>query len=96
MGSGNDKDRDKLSYTWKQISGPAVKLKGVDKASSILNVPDVDRDTLLQFSLTVNDGKGGQDTDTATILVKNHDVTEVNSSIEFGSNNNQTEQIELK
>ena len=96
VGSGKDKDRDKLSYSWKQILGPTVELKGVDKPTSIFDVPDIDRDTLLQFSLTVDDGRGGQDTDTARILVKNQDVTEVNSSIESGSKNNQTEQIELK
>ena len=65
VGSGKDKDRDKLSYSWKQILGPAVVLKGVDKPTSIFDVPDIDRDTLLQFSLTVDDGRGGQ---TQTLL----------------------------
>ena len=95
-GSGKDKDGDKLSYAWKQMSGPAVEIKGIDKPTPTFKVPDVDRDSLLQFLLTVKDGMGAQDTDNVSILVKNQNMTKVTSLIESSEKNNQTERIELK
>ncbi|HEX9318229.1 MAG TPA: Ig-like domain-containing protein, partial [Nitrososphaeraceae archaeon] len=89
-GGGKDKDGNKLTYSWKQISGPPIELNGVDTSTPIFNAPYVSRDVVLQFSLTVDDGLGGQDTDTTKILVHPQDVTLVTPSIETHETNNQT------
>lgn len=87
IGHGKDIDRDKLSFSWKQISGTPVKLERVNAKTNIFNAPEVDKDITLRFLLSVDDGKGGKGTDTVTILVKNVPVnvpqTRTNSSNQY-------------
>jgi hypothetical protein len=68
-GSGTDPNGDVLTYSWSQISGPAVTLSGASTAKASLTAPSVAIDTTLGFRLTVNDGKGGVATDDVNILV---------------------------
>jgi hypothetical protein len=56
-GSGNDPDGDELTYSWEQISGPAVVLSGADTPSPEFIAPSVtDGTVVLEFRLTVSDG----------------------------------------
>lgn len=77
-GSGKDRDGDKLSYSWRQITGPRVELVGTENPNLKFNTSTVSTDTVLQFSLTVSDGKGGHDTDGVNVLVKNREVNQLN------------------
>ncbi len=102
-GSGKDIDGDKLSYFWKQISGPPIALTGVKTKTPIFNAPGVNRDTPIKFLLTVNDGKGGQDTDITNVIVKNQivdrDVTVLRPLVNSLDRYNQSgpiEQLEQK
>jgi hypothetical protein len=54
--SSTDDDKDSLSYQWKQISGPTVKLSDTKPDKPSFTAPKVDKDTNLVFELTVNDG----------------------------------------
>ena len=44
------------SYQWEQESGPTAKINDKGSPTPILTLPDVDKDSTLVFSLTVNDG----------------------------------------
>ena len=56
-GSGSsDEDKDTLSYQWKQISGPDVKLSDANSTEPNFNAPKVDKETKLVFELIVSDG----------------------------------------
>ena len=46
---------DKLVYSWRQLSGLAVKLNGTDTTNPTFTAPKVSSDTALKFSLTVKD-----------------------------------------
>jgi hypothetical protein len=51
-----DPDGDALTYTWRQVSGPAVALTDTAGARPSF-VPDVSGDTVFAFELQVSDGK---------------------------------------
>jgi hypothetical protein len=66
-----DPDDDSLAYKWEQIDGPSVGLSNADEATSTFDTAlEIEEDTTLTFELTVDDGRGGSDTDTVNILLK--------------------------
>jgi hypothetical protein len=74
-GSGSDPDGDSLSYSWRQIAGPAVVLSGGTGPTPKFVAPFTgpDGDTII-LELTATDSYGGQSKDTATIAVLNHNT----------------------
>jgi len=51
-----DSDNDALTYTWEQISGASVTLRGADSNTLTFTSPSVEQQETLQFSLTLSDG----------------------------------------
>jgi hypothetical protein len=70
-GSGNDLDGDPMTYSWKQVAGPAVAMNNSNQAAMDFVAPLVDADTQLTFQLTVRDNVGGVATDTVVVTVLN-------------------------
>ncbi len=71
-GAGSfDPDGDALSFSWVQISGPAVSFDETARDPSF-QAPDVDGDTTLTLSLTVDDGSAS-DSDQVNVLVLDGD-----------------------
>ncbi len=68
-GSGTDPNGDVLTYSWSQVSGPAVSLSNPSSRTTSFTAPSVTADTTLSFRLTVNDGRGGVASDTVNVLV---------------------------
>ncbi|HLL55029.1 MAG TPA: tandem-95 repeat protein, partial [Myxococcaceae bacterium] len=66
-----DPDGDGLNYTWVQTVGPTVALSGAASASPTFTAPEVIRDTLLSFSLVVDDGQAASPAASMAILVTN-------------------------
>jgi hypothetical protein len=60
------------SYSWKQADGKSVKLINSDTARSAFIAPDVKKDPILKFRLSVDDNKGKKATSTVNILVVNN------------------------
>ena len=60
------------SYSWKQADGKSVKLINSDTARSAFVAPDVKKDSILKFRLSVDDNKGKKATSTINILVVNN------------------------
>jgi len=52
-----DKDQDKLTYLWVQISGPSAEISTPDSLLSNVVFPDVQEPTRAVFQLTVSDGE---------------------------------------
>ena len=70
---GNGTDLDSvigLSYTWAQVSGPAVTLTGASTSVASFTAPDVSADTAFVFALTVSDGQAS-DTKPVTVTLTN-------------------------
>lgn len=57
------------SYSWKQTGGKSVKLTNPDTGRSAFIAPDVKRDSILKFRLSVDDDKEKKATSTVNILV---------------------------
>jgi subtilisin family serine protease len=69
-GSGSsDPDGDQLTYEWEQTEGPAVSILESTTASSSFVAPDVDTERILEFRLTVSDGRATS-SDTVQVTVK--------------------------
>lgn len=51
-----DEDGDPITYSWSQISGPAVTLDGPDSPLASFTAPSEDSETTMSFELTVSDG----------------------------------------
>ena len=60
---------DKLSYLWKQIAGPAVKLTNNTSTNPSFTAPRVSSDTQLRFLLSAKDDKGATNNNPATITI---------------------------
>lgn len=54
--NSTDPDGDKLTYQWKQISGPKVSIKYSTYSQAVFNSPTVVKTETLKFELTVSDG----------------------------------------
>ncbi len=72
-GSGSyDPDGDSLTYSWTQVSGPAVSLSGADTQIPGFIAPYITTaDAALVFSLTVSDGTDTSAADQVTVTVEN-------------------------
>ena len=58
------------SYQWEQESGPTAKINDKGSPTPIVTLPNVDEDSTLVFSLTVNDGSiDSKEKDTVSIFV---------------------------
>ena len=68
-----DPDGDSLTYSWEQMSGPAVVLTNPNQAAATFTAPAIQADTTLVFRLTVNDGKAPSQ-DQVSILVTSVDM----------------------
>lgn len=85
----NDPDGDALSFAWAQIAGtPTVTLSGASTATPSFTAPMVAASTQLTFRLTVNDGRGGSDTD--DIIVTVNDTSTPNNPPVANAGPNQT------
>ena len=72
VGEGTDPNlEDVLSFSWKQTAGESVKLSSMTRQNPTFTAPDVEngQTKTLTFELTVDDGVGGEDTDSVTIIV---------------------------
>ncbi|QDF67564.1 glycoside hydrolase [Shewanella sp. SNU WT4] len=65
-----DPEGDELTYQWKQINGITLDVNNSDSAVLIVEVPEVEFDTVYTFSLTVKDIEGLTAVDTMTITNK--------------------------
>ncbi len=69
-GSGSsDPNGDTLTYSWIQVSGPAVTLSNPNSANPTFTAPLVNTQTVLVFQLVVNDGGLDSTPDTVSITV---------------------------
>lgn len=70
-GSGSDPEGDRLTYSWRQLSGPAVSLADASAPSTTFKTPNLRGapTALLVFALTVTDQWGASRTDTTTVAV---------------------------
>ena len=66
---GNNSTGSITSYSWKQTGGKSVKLTNPDTARSTFIAPDVKKDSILKFRLSVDDNKDKKATSTVNILV---------------------------
>jgi hypothetical protein len=64
------------SYSWKQTGGKSVKLTNPDTARSAFIAPDVKKNSILKFRLSVDDDKEKKATSTVNILVVNNNNNE--------------------
>jgi len=74
--ASSDPDLDTLTFSWAQISGPTVTLSGATSATPTFTAPMVTATTALTFRLTVNDGRGGTDTDDIVVTVTDSPVNQ--------------------
>jgi hypothetical protein len=59
-----------LSYQWEQESGPTAEINDQASPTPIVTLPDVEEDSTIVFSLTVNDGSlDSEEEDTISIFV---------------------------
>jgi hypothetical protein len=86
-GTGSsDPDGDELTYSWNKTAGPDVILANASTTTPSFTAPDVDTiGATFTFELTVDDGNGGNDTDTVDIFVQN-----VNQAPTADAGSNQT------
>ena len=59
-----------VSYLWEQESGPTAEINDQASATPVVTLPNVDEDSTIVFSLTVNDGNvDSEEQDTVSILI---------------------------
>lgn len=66
-----DPDGDSLTYSWTQVDGPAVSLRGSDTATPTFQSPSVGAEGALRFRVSVADGNGGVDRETVAVRLRN-------------------------
>lgn len=65
--ASSDPDGDALTYSWKAPEG--ITLSGSTEAKPSFLVPGTGEETTLEFTLEVDDGRGGHDTDSVIVTV---------------------------
>ncbi len=60
------------TLSWQQLEGPAVTLDASDPNRVLFTAPQVERDTLLRFRVTVRTSDGATDSDDVLVLVEDH------------------------
>lgn len=68
--ASSDPDGDALTYTWQQVSGPAVTLSDANAVSPTFTAPFVATESTLTFRLTVNDGTEDSPASLVTVDVR--------------------------
>jgi large repetitive protein len=68
-GSGADADRDPLTYTWTQTSGPSVTLSDVHSTGATFTAPAVTGNVTITLQLVANEGHVDSAPSTVRILV---------------------------
>ncbi len=68
--ASSDPDGSALTYLWTQTAGPTATLSSATVAVATVNLPDVTADTVLTFSLVVNDGTTASAPATVNITVR--------------------------
>ena len=69
-GIASDPDSgDKLSYSWKQMAGHAVKLSSSNTTNPSFTAPNVSADTQLKFAFTAKDDKGATSITPAIVAI---------------------------
>ena len=59
-----------VSYLWEQESGPTAEINDQASGTPVVTLPNVDEDSTIVFSLTVNDGNvDSEEQDTVSILI---------------------------
>lgn len=54
--SGFSSGTGELTYTWTQVSGPAVSIDGADTGQPSFETPELDSSTTMRFRVEVSDG----------------------------------------
>jgi len=67
--ASSDSDGDSLTYNWTQTAGPAVNLSDPSAVQPAFDIPAVDCEEVLTFSLVVNDGQHDSTPDTVNVIV---------------------------
>jgi subtilisin-like proprotein convertase family protein len=69
-GTGSsDPDGDTLSYAWIELGSSWVTIQSASSAQATFTAPMVNSPLNITFQLTVNDGRGGSDSDTVVVTV---------------------------
>ncbi len=69
-GTGSsDPDGDTLSYAWIELGSSWVTIQNAGSAQATFTAPMVTTPLAITFQLTVDDGRGGSDTDTVVVTV---------------------------
>ena len=64
---------DKLSYSWRQLAGPSVKLNGSDTTNPSFTAPsNMQSDIQLRFALIAEDNKGASSLPTVVTITVKH------------------------
>jgi len=69
-GTGVDVDGTVVAYSWRQISGPSVRLTNPNNATSSFTAPIVGAVSTLEFELTAIDNEGAISKDIVTVTVE--------------------------
>jgi len=70
MSSDPDAGDAIVSYLWEQESGPTAEIRDQASPTPVLTIPNVDEDSTIVFSLTVNDGSANsEEEDNVSIFV---------------------------
>ena len=81
----SDRDGDSLTYSWRQVSGPAIAIASATDAKLSLTAPMLDADETVAFEVSVTDGAL---TTTSTVTLDVEDVktsVAISESTEFGT-----------
>ena len=71
-GMASDFDKNPLTYSWRQTSGPSVALNDSNTRAAKFFAPD--SEVKMEFRFTVTDEEGATDSDSVTVLVSNRTV----------------------
>ncbi|MEO1234929.1 MAG: S8 family serine peptidase, partial [Myxococcota bacterium] len=65
----SDPDGDALSFEWSQTSGPQAELRNATTDTLEMTLPQAEVGALIEVTLTVDDGRGGQASATHTVML---------------------------